>query len=170
MSRPREEEGLKAAELKTRDDVTDAEIKRVQLERAGSPVPSCLSVKSDWSMDNPFDFRGGRYPPDESGVWPGGVACDICTERKVRAVKFCVTCAASYCEKHIRSQYTVPALQRHTLQEATGDLQYRLCQQHHRPVKLFCNTDQTPSCSQCSVQTHRGHDVDREGTKQSGTQ
>ncbi|KAJ8367087.1 hypothetical protein AAFF_G00331250 [Aldrovandia affinis] len=70
MSRPREEEGLKAAELKTRDDVTDAKIKRVQLERAGSAVSSCLSMKSDWSMEQPIHFKGGRYPPDERvGAW-----------------------------------------------------------------------------------------------------
>ncbi|XP_035241184.1 NACHT, LRR and PYD domains-containing protein 3-like, partial [Anguilla anguilla] len=32
--------------------------KRVQVERAGSPVPSCLSMKSDRSMDHPLAFRG----------------------------------------------------------------------------------------------------------------
>ncbi|KAJ8250098.1 hypothetical protein COCON_G00233140 [Conger conger] len=32
--------------------------KRVQVERAGSPVPSCLSMKSDRSMPQPLDFRG----------------------------------------------------------------------------------------------------------------
>ncbi|XP_035241510.1 NACHT, LRR and PYD domains-containing protein 3-like [Anguilla anguilla] len=31
---------------------------RVQVERAGSPVPSCLSMKSDRSMDHPVTFRG----------------------------------------------------------------------------------------------------------------
>ncbi|KAJ8367089.1 hypothetical protein AAFF_G00331270 [Aldrovandia affinis] len=69
MSRPREEEGLKAAELKTRDYVTDAEIKRVQLERAGSPVPSCLSMKSDWSMEQPIHFKGDFSPDERVGAW-----------------------------------------------------------------------------------------------------
>ncbi|KAJ8250130.1 hypothetical protein COCON_G00233460, partial [Conger conger] len=32
--------------------------KRVQVERAGSPVPSCLSMKSDRSMKHLLDFRG----------------------------------------------------------------------------------------------------------------
>ncbi|XP_064157080.1 NACHT, LRR and PYD domains-containing protein 3-like isoform X7 [Anguilla rostrata] len=32
--------------------------KRVQVETAGSPVPSCLSLKSDHSMDQPLAFRG----------------------------------------------------------------------------------------------------------------
>ncbi|XP_064175927.1 NLR family CARD domain-containing protein 3-like isoform X4 [Anguilla rostrata] len=32
--------------------------KRVQVDRAGSPVPSCLSMKSDRSMDHPVDLSG----------------------------------------------------------------------------------------------------------------
>ncbi|XP_031668435.1 E3 ubiquitin-protein ligase TRIM39 isoform X2 [Oncorhynchus kisutch] len=52
---------------------------------------------------------------------PGDVACDICSGQKLRAVKSCLTCTVSYCESHIRQHYTVPALQRHTLAEVTGD-------------------------------------------------
>lgn len=51
---------------------------------------------------------------------PEDVPCDICTEMKLKAVKFCLTCTASYCETHIRQHYTVPALQRHNLVEVTG--------------------------------------------------
>eukprot|EP00063_Salmo_salar_P008108 XP_013982943.1 PREDICTED: E3 ubiquitin-protein ligase TRIM21-like isoform X2 [Salmo salar] len=52
---------------------------------------------------------------------PGDVACDICSGQKLRAVKSCLTCTVSYCESHVRQHYTVPALQRHTLVEITGD-------------------------------------------------
>ncbi|KAI1887893.1 hypothetical protein AGOR_G00195180 [Albula goreensis] len=131
---------------------------REQVDRAGSPVPSCVSMKSDASMDHPSSLKED-FSPDESGAWPGGVACDLCTERRVRAVKFCQTCTASYCETHVRQHYTVPALQRHTLEEAPADLQPELCPQHHRALELFCNTDRTLICSVCLTQRHRGHDV-----------
>ncbi|XP_050984780.1 uncharacterized protein si:ch211-281l24.3 isoform X24 [Labeo rohita] len=49
---------------------------------------------------------------------PKDVPCDICTEMKLKAVKTCLTCTASYCETHIRQHYSVPALQRHNLVEA----------------------------------------------------
>ncbi|XP_035241753.1 NACHT, LRR and PYD domains-containing protein 12-like isoform X1 [Anguilla anguilla] len=42
----------------TKGGTLSTERKRVQVERAGSPVPSCLSMKSDRSMDHPFKFRG----------------------------------------------------------------------------------------------------------------
>ncbi|KAJ8342112.1 hypothetical protein SKAU_G00320400 [Synaphobranchus kaupii] len=43
----------------TKDGTCSPERKRVHEERAGSPVPSCLSMKSDRSMDPPLNFRRG---------------------------------------------------------------------------------------------------------------
>ncbi|KAG5836629.1 hypothetical protein ANANG_G00230400 [Anguilla anguilla] len=42
----------------TKGGTLSTERKRVQVERAGSPVPSCLSMKSDQSMGHPIEFRG----------------------------------------------------------------------------------------------------------------
>ncbi|XP_039527071.1 uncharacterized protein si:ch211-281l24.3 [Pimephales promelas] len=61
--------------------------------------------------------------PAQCYAGPEDVACDICPEMKLKAVKFCLTCTASYCETHIRQHYTVPALQRHNLVEATIPIQ-----------------------------------------------
>ncbi|XP_072562585.1 protein NLRC3-like [Paramormyrops kingsleyae] len=38
----------------------------VLMERADSPVPSCVSMKSDRSMQPPFNFREGPFPTDQS--------------------------------------------------------------------------------------------------------
>ncbi|XP_056448670.1 NACHT, LRR and PYD domains-containing protein 3-like isoform X2 [Gadus chalcogrammus] len=36
-----------------------------QQDRADSPGPSCVSMKSDWSMDNPLSFKDGRPSREE---------------------------------------------------------------------------------------------------------
>ncbi|KAK1784413.1 hypothetical protein P4O66_012767, partial [Electrophorus voltai] len=90
---------------------------------------------------------------------PGDLVCDFCTGRKLRAVKSCLTCLASYCETHVRQHYTVAALQRHTLVEATEDLDQRLCKLHHRALEVFCKTDQTFICFICMMEEHKEHDI-----------
>uniref|UniRef100_W5LWT2 B box-type domain-containing protein n=1 Tax=Lepisosteus oculatus TaxID=7918 RepID=W5LWT2_LEPOC len=132
---------------------------RVKLDRPGSPVPSCVSMKSDWSMNEPIMFNEGTFTPDPSFAGPGDAPCDFCTEKKLKAVKYCLTCTVSYCEIHIRWHYTVPALRRHRVVDISGDQESKLCQQHHKALELLCSTDQTLICSLCSAQEHRGHDI-----------
>ncbi|XP_030623000.1 NLR family CARD domain-containing protein 3-like [Chanos chanos] len=163
--------------------------RRHKKERPESSVPSCVSMKSDWSMPIPPNFspepRGGgesmlltsRHEegrtesplnqvhqeefcpvhPDYCYTGRRDVACDFCTGLKQRAVKSCLTCPASLCENHVKQHYTIPALQGHTLVELTGDLEKRFCQQHHRPLEVFCKTDQTHICKVCAAQEHKGH-------------
>ncbi|CAL8277375.1 unnamed protein product [Gadus morhua 'NCC'] len=37
--------------------------KRRRQQRADSPGPSCVSTKSDWSMDQPWNFKDGNHQP-----------------------------------------------------------------------------------------------------------
>ncbi|XP_026803515.2 uncharacterized protein LOC113547393 [Pangasianodon hypophthalmus] len=66
-------------------------------------------------------FSPALLPQSYAG--PGDVACDICSESSIRAVKSCLTCCTSYCETHVRRHYTVEALQEHILREPTKDLE-----------------------------------------------
>ncbi|XP_064860565.1 E3 ubiquitin-protein ligase TRIM8-like [Oncorhynchus nerka] len=97
--------------------------------------------------------------PKHCYAGPEDVACDLCTEKQLKAVKSCLTCTASYCESHVRHHYTVAALQRHTLVGLTGNLEQKLCQLHHRALEVFCKTDQVSVCLVCALQDHRNHDV-----------
>ncbi|XP_042169055.1 E3 ubiquitin-protein ligase TRIM47-like [Oncorhynchus tshawytscha] len=97
--------------------------------------------------------------PKHCYAGPADVACDLCTEKQLKAVKSCLTCTASYCESHVRHHYTVAALQRHTLVEVTGNLEQKLCQLHHRALEVFCKTDQVSVCLVCALQNHMNHDV-----------
>ncbi|XP_072526028.1 uncharacterized protein [Salminus brasiliensis] len=98
-------------------------------------------------------------PPAHCYAGPEDVSCDFCTGKKLRAVKSCLTCSASYCEAHVKQHYTVPALQRHTLVDATVDLEERFCKLHHRALEVFCKTDQTFKCLMCIMDEHEGHET-----------
>ncbi|NP_001333093.1 finTRIM family, member 81 isoform X1 [Danio rerio] len=89
----------------------------------------------------------------------GDVECDICTETKLKAIKSCLTCLASYCESHIQSHYTSPALKWHKLANASPRLLDQICSQHHKPLELYCCKDQQLICMQCALINHPNHSM-----------
>ncbi|XP_029007765.1 E3 ubiquitin/ISG15 ligase TRIM25 isoform X2 [Betta splendens] len=103
-----------------------------------------------------FTMRSGR---SDGGVFReekerrAVIRCDTCMEAE--ASKTCLTCMASYCDKHLRPHRDNPIFRVHQLSEPVGDLMERICPDHHKLMELFCSQHSRPICSLC-IQVHKG--------------
>lgn len=104
------------------------------------------------------DLKVGQDVTDDHlYAGPGDLACDVCTDRKLKAIHFCLVCLISFCGKHVQAHVESPAYKKHKLVEPSKKLQKSICSRHDELMKMFCRTDQQLICYLCSVEDHKGH-------------
>ncbi|XP_034064309.1 E3 ubiquitin-protein ligase TRIM21-like [Gymnodraco acuticeps] len=96
---------------------------------------------------------------EQQVVKPGEVPCDVCTGTRLKALKSCLVCLASYCETHLEPHLTASRLKRHQLIDPEENLESRMCVKHDKLLELFCKTDQVCVCMLCTLLDHKTHDV-----------
>ncbi|XP_051789386.1 tripartite motif-containing protein 16-like [Erpetoichthys calabaricus] len=106
----------------------------------------------------------------QSYAGPDDATCDLCPEKKLRAVKTCLTCMASYCETHLQPHRKYEALKRHKLEEPTRNLEEKLCARHQRVLEVFCRTDGACICLLCLATEHKNHDTVTPDEERAGRQ
>ncbi|XP_060771913.1 E3 ubiquitin-protein ligase TRIM39-like isoform X3 [Neoarius graeffei] len=96
-------------------------------------------------------FHQAQKPSkDEFTGQPGDIPCDICPDsRKYKAVKSCLMCLLSYCNKHLKRHDNKLRSKGHKLVKPLNELDQWACMSHGRPLELYSISEEKLICSLC---------------------
>ncbi|XP_069823637.1 E3 ubiquitin/ISG15 ligase TRIM25-like [Dendropsophus ebraccatus] len=87
-----------------------------------------------------------------------GICCTYCVDSAVPAVRSCLHCEASLCDKHLRVHSKSPE---HVLSEPSTSLEKKKCSVHKKVLEYYCTEDAACICVSCRLDgEHQGHRVE----------
>ncbi|XP_056373896.1 E3 ubiquitin/ISG15 ligase TRIM25-like [Hyla sarda] len=87
-----------------------------------------------------------------------GIYCTYCVDSPAPAVRSCLMCEASLCDKHLKVHSKGPD---HVLTDPRTSLENRKCPIHKKILEYYCTGDNTCICVSCSlIGNHRGHNIE----------
>ncbi|XP_077327172.1 E3 ubiquitin-protein ligase TRIM39-like [Lithobates pipiens] len=127
----------------------------------GYSCPECREKFPDWpALQKNMKLRNiaetflSTHPDREES----GVFCTHCVDSPVLAVRSCLHCEVSLCDKHLRVHKKSPE---HILCDPALSMESRKCSVHKEVLKYFCTLDETSVCvSCCMIGGHKGHEME----------
>ncbi|XP_073479189.1 E3 ubiquitin-protein ligase TRIM39-like [Aquarana catesbeiana] len=99
------------------------------------------------------NFLSAQPDREESGVF-----CTYCVDSPVHAVRSCLLCEVSLCDKHLRVHKKSPE---HILCDPTLSMESRKCSIHKKILEYYCTEDETCICvSCCMIGGHKAHEME----------
>ncbi|XP_077327805.1 E3 ubiquitin/ISG15 ligase TRIM25-like [Lithobates pipiens] len=86
-----------------------------------------------------------------------GVFCTYCVDSSVPAVRSCLLCEVSLCDKHLRVHKKSPE---HVLCDPTLSMESRKCSVHKKILEYYCTEDETCICVYCVIEEHKRHETE----------
>ncbi|KAM5124947.1 E3 ubiquitin/ISG15 ligase TRIM25-like [Mantella aurantiaca] len=139
-------------------------IDRVLDTQGGSGGYSCPECRQKF-QDRPTLQRNktlcnivGTFHSAEPSQEQSGVFCTHCVDSPVPAVRSCLLCEVSLCDKHLRVHKKSPE---HILTDPTSSLESRKCSVHKKILEYYCTEDDTCFCVYCiAIGGHKGHEME----------
>ncbi|KAM4032754.1 E3 ubiquitin/ISG15 ligase TRIM25-like isoform 1-T3 [Anomaloglossus baeobatrachus] len=138
-------------------------IDRVLLTQEASGVYSCPDCRTEFpkrpALHKTIALRNiaQSFQSKQEVEETCGTLCTYC-ESSVSAVKTCLQCEASLCDKHLKRHSKSDD---HVLVEPTTSLENRKCSTHKKMLEYYCTEDSTCICVTCClIGKHKGHQVE----------
>ncbi|XP_018428990.1 PREDICTED: E3 ubiquitin/ISG15 ligase TRIM25-like [Nanorana parkeri] len=99
------------------------------------------------------NFRSTQVKEEKSEIF-----CTYCVDSPAAAIKTCVQCETSMCDKHLTAHNKAVD---HVLMEPTMSFSSKKCSIHKKLLEYYCSEDAVCLCvSCCLVGKHKGHEVE----------